>query len=394
MNVPVYLDYNATTPVDPRVVDAMLPYLREQYGNPSSKGHALGWAAEEACELARERVAALLGAEPSEITFTSCATESINHALKGLGPGYPERRHIITTRTEHNAVLASCRAMERDGYEVTYLPVGDDGVVHLEDVEAALRDDTLVVAIMWANNETGSVNPVREIGALAHGRGALFMTDATQAIGKIEVSVDEIDLLACSAHKFYGPKGVGALYVRRRNPRIRMVPLLDGGGHEGGLRSGTLNVCGIVGMGVAAELAAEDVRTGAADELASLRDRLEKTLSSMMSASGDGGPATPVRINGAGGPRMPQTTSIVFPGIRASDIMAAARDLAFSAGSACASGSGRPSHVLKAIGLSDQDAFSTLRISLGRFTTEEEIDFAGKQLLAAIESIQRQQAVA
>lgn len=391
MNVPVYLDYNATTPVDPRVVDAMLPYLREQYGNPSSKGHAFGWAAEEACEVARERVAALLGADTSEITFTSCATESVNQAIKGLAPGYPDRRHIITTRTEHNAVLASCRAMERDGFEVTYLPVDEHGVVRVADVEAALRDDTLVVAIMWANNETGSVNPIREIGALVRKRGVLLMTDATQAIGKLPVAVDEVDLLACSAHKFYGPKGVGALYVRKSNPRIRLSPLLDGGGHEGGLRSGTLNVSGIVGMGLAAELAAEDVASGEAQKLAALRDRLEQALLSADPApSGDGGPAGRIRINGMGGPRMPQTTSVVFPGVRASDIIAATRDLAFSAGSACASGSGRPSHVLKALGLSDEDAFSTLRISLGRFTTEEEIDFAVERLKSAVASVKKQ----
>lgn len=382
MNVPVYLDYNASTPVDPRVADAMLPYLRDQFGNPSSKGHALGWAAEEACEKAREQMAELLGADPREITFTSCATESVNHAIKGLGPAYPGKRHIVTAATEHNAVLATCRAMQRAGYEVTYLPVDDQGIVRADDVASALREDTLVVAIMWANNEIGTINPVEEIAARVRQRGVLFMTDATQAIGKVPVSVQDVDLLACSAHKFYGPKGVGALYVRKRDPRVRIVPLLDGGGHESGLRSGTLNVPCIVGMGVAAVLAADDVTSGEAAGLARLRDRLEGALRRQV----DGTPIH-IMVNGGGAPRMPQTSSIVLRGLRASDLMAETRDLAFSAGSACASGSGKPSHVLKAIGLSDDDALSTIRISLGRFTTAEEVDFAAERLAAAVQRV-------
>ena len=381
MDLPIYLDYNASTPLDPRVTEAMMPYLREQYGNPSSKGHALGWAAEEACELARERMATLLGAEPAEIVFTSCATESVNQALKGLGPAYPERRHVVTVQTEHNAVLATCRAMERDGYEVTYLPVDEQGIVRSSDVEAAIRNDTLVVAVMWANNETGAMNPVHEIAPMVRSRGVLFMTDATQAIGKVPVSVDDVDLLACSAHKFYGPKGVGALFIRRRDARVRIVPIIDGGGHENGMRSGTLNVAGIVGMGVAAELAGEDVAGGEAAKLVALRDRLERDLRDR--AAGE------VVVNCEGAPRMPQTSSIVFPGIRAADVMAETRDLAYSAGSACASGSGRPSHVLKAIGLSDADAFSTVRISLGRFTTAEDIDRSVDRLATALDSVHK-----
>ena len=384
MKLPVYLDYNASTPVDPRVVEAMLPYLHEQYGNPSSQGHALGWAAEEACAQAREQTAALLRAEPSEIVFTSCATESVNLAVKGLAPAYPDRRHIITAETEHNAVLASSQAMERDGYDVTYLPASSDGTVQPGDVEAALREDTLLVSVMWANNETGTVNPIETIGALVRDRGAFFMTDATQVIGKMPVDVENVDLLACSAHKFYGPKGVGALYVRRRMPRVRLVPLIDGGGHENGLRSGTLNVPGIVGMGAAAELAAEDVASGKAQKLEALRDRLETRLRERTEPLAGGGSFGGVRVNGAGAARMPQTSSIVFAGVGASNMMSHTRDLAYSAGSACASGSGKPSHVLKALGLSDADALSTIRISLGRFTTPEEVDYAADQLVDAV----------
>lgn len=374
MQRPIYLDYNATTPVDPRVLERMLPYFREQFGNASSKGHAFGWAAEEAVDQAREAVAALLGADPAEIVFTSGATEAINTALKGVVEAYAAKgRHLVTVQTEHSAVLDTCRTLERQGCSVTYLPVGPDGRVDLDTLAAALTDETILVAVMWANNETGVLQPIPQIAALVRERGILFMTDATQAVGKVPVRVDHADLLACSAHKFYGPKGVGALYVRRRNPRVRLVPLLNGGGQERALRGGTLNVPGIVGMGAAAEVARAEQPAEAA-RLGILRDRLETRLTEAVPA---------LRVNTGAAPRLPQTSSLTFPGLRAANLMAELRDLALSAGSACSSGSGRPSHVLKAMGLSDAEALATLRFSLGRFTTDEDVDAAVEQVVTA-----------
>ncbi|MEM1117000.1 MAG: cysteine desulfurase family protein, partial [Bacteroidota bacterium] len=276
MPAPIYFDYNATTPVDERVLDAMLPFLRAHYGNPNSE-HAYGWAADEAVKQARERTARLIGATPRTIVFTSGATESISLAIRGAAGIYGGRRHrIVTVQTEHKAVLATCEAMEREGYEITYLPVGPDGLVRLGDVEAALTDETLMVSVMWANNETGVIQPVPEIAALAHEAGALMMTDATQAAGKVPISVnhDGVDLLAMSAHKLYGPKGVGALYVRQRGPRVKLQPQINGGAGEGGLRSGTTNVPGVVGLGVAADLARRGL-AAEADRLGALRDRFE-----------------------------------------------------------------------------------------------------------------------
>ena len=378
MRFPVYLDYNATTPVDERVLEAMLPYFTERYGNASSKGHAYGWTAEEAVEQAREGVAGLVGAEARAVVFTSGATESINLALKGVAAAYARKgRHVVTVQTEHKATLDACRALERQGCEVTYLPVDADGLVQPADVEAALTDETVLVSVMWANNETGVVQPIAEIAEVVRERGVLFMTDATQAAGKIPVDVRHADLLVLSAHKFYGPKGVGALYRSRRRPRVRLLPLVDGGGQEEGLRGGTLNVPGIVGMGAAAELIQSDLEAEAG-RLEALRDRFETDVRAAL---------PDVRINGQGSPRLPQTSNLAFPDVRANNLVAALRDLALSTGSACSSGSGKPSHVLKAMGLSDALAQSTLRFSLGRFTTDEEVAHAAEHVIAVVQNL-------
>lgn len=377
MDLPIYLDYNATTPLDGRVLERMAPFFTQYFGNASSKGHAYGWAAQEAVEQAREEVASLLGAEPAEIFFTSGATESVNLALKGAAATYERKgRHIVTVETEHSAVIESCRALERDGLEVTVLPVGRDGRIDLDRLADALRQDTILVSVMWANNETGVLQPIDEIARLIRPRGILFMTDATQAAGKMAVSAGNVDLMACSAHKFYGPKGVGALFVRRRDPRVRLIPLIDGGGQENGLRGGTLNVPGIVGMGAAADLALAE-HPAEEKRLRALRDRIEHVLSEEI---GD------ITINGAGVPRLPQTSSITFHGVRSGNLITGLRDLAMSAGSACSSGTGRPSRVLKAMGLSDEEALSTLRLSLGRFTTEADVDTALEQIVAAVKA--------
>ena len=376
MRLPIYLDCNATTPVDGRVLEVMLPYFTERYGNASSKGHAYGWAAEEAVEQAREQVAALIGAEGREVVFTSGATESINLALKGVAEAYRRKgRHLVTVQTEHKATLDACRALERQGCEVTYLPVDEDGLVRLADVEAALTEETVLVSVMWANNETGVIQPIEAIADVVRARGVLFMTDATQAAGKVPISTAHADLLVLSAHKCYGPKGTGALYRSRRRPRVRLLPLIDGG-QEGGLRGGTLNVPGIVGMGAAAVLAQDGLEAEAA-RLQGLRDRFEADVQAAL---------PDVRVNGGGASRLPQTSNLSFPDVRAGNLIAALRDLAISTGSACSSGSGKPSHVLKAMGLSDALAQSTLRFSLGRFTTDEEMAYATEHVIAAVEN--------
>lgn len=374
MPPPIYLDYNATTPVDPEVMDRMLPFFTEHFGNAASKAHAYGWTADEAVQQAREQVAALLGAAPEEIVFTSGSTEALSTAIQGVAEASARRgRHVVTTRAEHNAVLAACRHLERRGAVVTYLPVDADGRVTPEAVRDALRDDTVLVAVMWANNELGTLQPIPEIAEVVRTHGARFLTDATQAVGKVPVDVAHADLLTCSAHKCYGPKGVGALYVRRRpGRRTRLTPLLHGS-QEGGLRGGTLNVPGIVGMGAAAEVAGRRLAEEAA-RLEGLRDRLEAVLCDALPA---------VRIHGRAVPRLPQTSSVTFPGLRAANLMMALRTLALSAGSACASGTGRPSHVLQAIGLSDAEALGTLRFSLGRFTTEADVEAAAAQVVEA-----------
>ncbi len=379
MPAPIYLDHNATTPVDARVLERMLPFFSEHYGNASSKGHAFGWAAEEAVTQAREQAAALLSAEPRALTFMSGATEAINMALRGVAATYAERkgRHFVTVQTEHKAVLDTCRALGRQGFEVTYLPVDESGLLALADLQAALREDTLLAAVMWANNETGVLQPIPEIAEVVREAGALFMTDATQAVGKIPVDVQHADLLACSAHKLYGPKGVGALYASRRRPRVRLQPMLTGGGQEEGRRGGTLNVPGIVGMGAAAEIAAERLAADA-ERLAPLRDAFEERLTDALSG---------VQINGKDAPRLPQTSSVTFRGVKAENLEASLRALAVATGSACSTGSQKPSHVLQAMGLSDADARSTLRFSLGRATTEDDMDRAAEEVIRAVRQL-------
>lgn len=378
MPPPIYLDYNATTPVDARVLEAMLPYFAQHFGNASSRGHAYGWAADEAVEQAREQVAALLGAAPEEVVFTSGATEALSLALKGAARAYAARgRHLVTVQTEHRAVLDACRALERDGFTVTYLGVDADGQVQLDALEAALTPQTTLVAVMAANNETGVLQPLDAVAHMVRSRGMLLLTDATQALGKIPVSVEGVDLLAASAHKCYGPKGVGLLYVRRREAHVRLVPLQEGGGQEQGLRGGTLNTPGIVGLGAAAALAQAEQPAEAA-RLRALRDRFEAAVREALPE---------VRVGSAAAPRLPQTSSLTLPGLPAARLLPALRELALSTGSACASGSGRPSHVLKAMGYSDADAQATLRVSLGRFTTTEEVEAAAALLVAAAEAL-------
>lgn len=362
---PIYLDYNSTTPVDDRVLDAMLPYFSRRFGNSASRTHAFGWEADEAVKLARRSVAGLLGCEPGELVFTSGATEAINLGIKGAAAAYQSKgRHFITCTTEHRAVLDVFEHLERDGAEVTRLPVQPDGRLDPELLRSVLRNDTVLVAIMLANNETGVLQPIRELAELTHERGALFFCDTTQAIGKLQVAVNElgIDLCTVSAHKCYGPKGVGALFVRRKNPRVTLVPQLDGGGHEHGLRSGTLNVPGIVGLGAAAELVVRELWDDN-QRISLLRSRLEQELITRCGA----------KVNGNTRHRLSNTTNICFPGLRASELISACPQLAISTGSACSSALPEPSHVLRAMGLSEADAYASIRISLGRMTTEEEV---------------------
>ena len=366
---PIYLDNNATTPLDPRVLEAMMPYLTTDFGNPSSKSHAFGWIADEAVEQAREQVADLISGDPDRLVFTSGATEAINLALKGVASAQSAKgRHIVITETEHKAVLDVCRALQRDGFEVTRCPVESDGLVDPATLAELIRDDTIIVSVIWANNETGVIQPIDQIAEIVRSRGCLFFSDSTQAVGKIPVRADQADLLALSAHKFYGPKGVGALYVGGGRPRIRITPVLDGGGQERGLRGGTLNTPGIVGLGMACELARSEMERDAR-RLSALRDRLETEILAAFDAGEIG-------VNGSRNSRLPQTTNLLFRGLQSARLIPQFRELAVSAGSACSSGSGRPSHVLKAIGLSDEDAGSSIRFGLGRFTTEDEIERA------------------
>ncbi|MFD2871328.1 IscS subfamily cysteine desulfurase [Mucilaginibacter ximonensis] len=368
MNVPIYLDNNATTPMDPRVLEAMLPYFQNKFGNAASRNHAFGWVAEEAVDYAREQVAKLIGSSEKEIIFTSGATESDNLAIKGVFEMYKEKgNHIITAVTEHKAVLDACKHVEKMGGKVTYLPVKEDGLVDLAALEAAMTNETILVSIMYGNNEIGVIQPVKEIAAIAHKYGALFMTDATQAVGKIPVDVnaDGIDLLALSAHKIYGPKGVGALYVRRKGPRVKVTAQMDGGGHERGMRSGTLNVPGIVGLGKACELCRLEMASEA-KRLSALRDKLEASLSQLEESY----------VNGNVEHRLPHVANISFKYVEGEGLMMAMKDLAVSSGSACTSASLEPSYVLKSLGLSDDLAHSSIRFGLGRFTTEEEVDYA------------------
>ena len=378
MKRPVYLDYNATTPVDPGVLEKMLPLFNEHFGNASSKGHAFGWAAAAAVKMARENVAGLMGADPSSLYFTGGSTESLNTAIKGVASAYQKKgKHIVTVASEHKGVLNACKSLERSGYRVTCLPVDPSGLIRLADLEAAITDETILVSVMWANNETGVIQPMEDISRLVRNRGILLLTDATQAYGKIPVDVRYVDLLTCTAHKLYGPKGIGALFVRRRNPRVRLVSLIDGGSQEEGMRAGTLNSPGIVGFGEAARIAGEQMADEAA-MLAGYRDGFEKTLSASLED---------FSINGKDAPRLPHVCNVSFHGIKSANLVASLRDLAMSTGSACSTGTGAPSHVLKAMGLSDEAAFSTLRISFGRFTTQEEVDFAAQQIVEAVRTL-------
>ncbi|WP_316806666.1 IscS subfamily cysteine desulfurase [Pedobacter agri] len=368
MKQPIYLDNNATTPLDPRVLEAMLPYFTEKFGNAASRNHAFGWVAEEGVDYAREQVAKLIGCTEKEVIFTSGATEADNLAIKGVFEMYKDKgNHIITAVTEHKAVLDTCKHLEKNGARVTYLGVKEDGLIDLAELEAAMTPETILVSIMYGNNEIGVIQPVKEISAIAHKHGALFMTDATQAVGKIPVDVnaDGIDLMAFSAHKMYGPKGVGALYVRRKNPRVKVTSQMDGGGHERGMRSGTLNVPGIVGLGKACELCRLEMESETI-RLSALRDKLESTLNKMEESY----------VNGNTQHRLPHVANISFKYVEGEGLMMAMSDLAVSSGSACTSASLEPSYVLKSLGLSDDLAHSSIRYGLGRFTTEEEIDQA------------------
>ena len=371
LKLPIYLDHNSTTPMDPRVLEAMIPYFTENFGNAASRNHSFGWQAEEAVDYAREQIAQLIGADSKEIIFTSGATEGDNLGIKGVYEMYASKgNHIITCTTEHKAVLDTCKHLEKLGAEVTYLEVQPDGLIDLKELEAAMRPTTILVAIMYANNEIGVIQPVREISAIAKKHGALFFTDAVQAVGKIPVDVnaDGIDLMAFTAHKMYGPKGVGALYVRRKNPRVKVTAQLDGGGHERGMRSGTLNVPGIVGFGKAAEIARLDMASDT-ERISKLRDKLENALKVIDESYVNGNPAH----------RLPHVSNISFKYVEGEGLMMGFnKDIALSSGSACTSASLEPSYVLKALGLGDDLAHSSLRFGLGRYTTEEQIDFTIK----------------
>jgi cysteine desulfurase len=373
LKLPIYLDHNATTPCDPRVVDAMVPYFTELFGNSASRNHPFGWQAEEAVDYAREQVAKLIGADPKEIIFTSGATEADNLAIKGVFDMYASKgNHIITATTEHKAVLDTCKHIEKEGGEVTYLEVNAEGLIDLQELEAAIRPTTILVAIMYANNEIGTIQPVKEISKIAKKHGVLFFTDGTQAVSKIPVDVnkDGIDLMAFSAHKMYGPKGIGALYVRRKGPRVKVTAQMDGGGHERGMRSGTLNVAGIVGFGKACEIARQEMETET-ERVSKLRDKLEDALLKLEEAY----------VNGSREHRLPHVTNISFKYVEGEGLMMGFnKDIAVSSGSACTSASLEPSYVLKALGLGDDLAHSSLRFGLGRFTTEEQIDYTIEQV--------------
>jgi len=373
LKLPIYLDHNATTPCDPRVVDAMIPYFTQNFGNAASRNHPFGWQAEEAVDYAREQVAKLIGADSKEIIFTSGATEADNLAIKGVYEMYASKgNHIITCNIEHKAVLDTCKHLEKLGAEVTYLKVKPNGLIDLQELEAAMKPTTILIALMYANNEIGTVMPMKEISKIAKKHGALVFSDATQAVGKIPVDVnkDGIDLLALTAHKMYGPKGVGALYVRRKNPRVKVTAQMDGGGHERGMRSGTLNVPGIVGFGKACELCLAEMDQDA-QRLSKLRDKLETSLLKLEEAY----------VNGDQEHRLPHVSNISFKYVEGEGLlMGFNKEIALSSGSACTSASLEPSYVLKALGLGDDLAHSSLRFGLGRYTTEEQIDYVIEQV--------------
>jgi cysteine desulfurase len=373
LKAPIYLDNNATTPMDPRVLDAMIPYFIEKFGNAASRNHQFGWVAEEAVDYAREQVAKLIGADEKEIIFTSGATEGDNLAIKGVYEMYAQKgNHIITVTTEHKAVLDTCHHLEKQGAAITYLKVNAEGLIDLTELENAITDKTILVAIMYANNEVGVIQDVKKISEICHKKGTLFFTDATQAVGKIPVDVikDGIDLMAFSAHKMYGPKGVGALYVRRKNPRVKVTAQMDGGGHERGMRSGTLNVPSIVGFGKACEICMTDMESDTA-RISVMRDKLEAGLTQLEESY----------VNGSREHRLPHVSNISFKYVEGEGLMMGFnKNIALSSGSACTSASLEPSYVLKALGLGDDLAHSSLRFGLGRFTTEDQIDYTIKAI--------------
>ena len=372
LKFPIYMDYQATTPMDPRVLEAMNPYFGDKFGNAASRNHSFGWEAEKAVDDAREKLAAVIGADPREIIFTSGATESDNMALKGVAEIYKKKgNHIITSGIEHKAIIDSAKRLETWGFDVTYIEPPEDGITTAEMVENAMRDDTILVSIMAANNEVGVLNPIAEIGALCRGRGVLFHTDATQGYGKIPIDVDEmnIDLLSASAHKIYGPKGVGMIYVRRRRPRVRLSAIIDGGGHERGMRSGTLNVSGIVGFGKAAELCMEEME----EENIRLTNLREKFRSIMFESLEE------VYVNGHETKRLSGNLNLSFPYVEGESLIMGLSDVAVSSGSACTSASLEPSYVLKAMGRGDELAHSSIRFGFGRFSTEEEMEYVAEK---------------
>ncbi len=377
VQLPIYMDNHATTPLDPRVLESMLPYMTKVFGNAASRNHAFGWEAEQGVDKAREQIAKLIGATSKEIIFTSGATESNNLALKGVAEMYREKGdHIITQVTEHKATLDTCKRLEKNGYRVTYLPVQADGLVAVDDVRNAITDKTILVSIMYANNEIGTINPIPEIGKLCHEKGVLFHTDAVQAVGKIPMNViaDNIDLLSLSGHKIYGPKGVGALYVRRRNPRVQLNAQIDGGGHERGMRSGTLNVPGIVGLGAACEIAMHEM-DAEAKRLRDLRDYMQRKMENALDY---------VHVNGNMEHHLPNNLNMSFVYVEGESLLMGINDIAVSSGSACTSATLEPSYVLKALGLGDDVAHSSIRFGLGRFNTKEEVDYVTDKLIDTV----------
>jgi cysteine desulfurase len=380
MKFPIYLDNHATTPMDPEVLNTMLPYFTQVFGNAASRNHEFGWTAEAAVEKARAQIARIVGATDKEIIFTSGATESNNLAIMGVAEMYKDKgRHIITSSIEHKAVLDTCEHLERSGYQVTYLPTDQYGRISAESVKNAIRPDTILVSIMFANNEVGTINPMAEIGAVCRSMGVLFHTDAVQAIGKAAINVDEmkIDILSFTAHKIYGPKGVGALYVRRRNPRVRLSPMMHGGGHERGMRSGTLNVPGIVGFGKACELAQKNMESEI-KRIAGLRDKLWNAIQQNLDE---------VYLNGHPTERLPNNLNVSFAFVEGESLMMGMKELAVSSGSACTSASLEPSYVLKALGVGEDLAHTSIRFGLGRFTTEEEIDCAIDKVVTTVKKL-------
>ena len=380
LKLPIYLDNSATTPADPRVVDTMVPYFYEHFGNAASRSHPFGWEAEDAVDQARERIGKLIGATDKEIIITSGATEADNLAIKGVYDMYSRKgNHIVTVTTEHKAVLDTCKHLEKQGAQITYLKTDAEGNIDLNELESVVTDKTIMVAGMYANNEIGTIAPIRQIADIAHKKGALMFSDATQAAGKISIDVDRdgIDLMAFTAHKMYGPKGVGALYVRRKNPRVKVTAQMDGGGHERGMRSGTLNVPGIVGFGKAAELAMMEMEIDAA-RLSVMRDRLENELCKIEESY----------VNGNRRSRLPHITNISFKYVEGEGLMMAFnQNIAVSSGSACTSASLEPSYVLKALGLGDDLAHSSIRFSLGRFTTDEQIQYTIDHVTKAVNKL-------